>query len=521
MDDYDDSGGDDDGDDIARFEKQCADRARAQGLLLTEDHHDQGGISDDEVPVHNDRASGGRGPAPRFAPGVDSDMRQKCELLQEKLARKDAELAQVRNDLELVRSNDSGPSGDVGGELKQRLLDLTKKNRRLQVNQETQQTRIKQLEAELKAPREKAKKKADDAASAQMAAALGDGLEDWKSKYLTASNKLQEVRHEAQDLRAQLHRHRKVLLKELGSEDALVTALQVVDDPDAAQWRGRAAQISQLQRQVKELKDQLRRANPDDDAVEAAAGGTPVQAARAKKFNDAGVAEKERAGLAQAAEKRREEFNRLQEEADRLRSEQAEAKRKREALKSRNDLLETQIRELRAHVQTLVNKSTNDDELVQALRSQLARGPSGAVAGGAGSDEAEKLRREKAELQNQLERQAQIVLQLRQKSLAASCENGSMPIGPDASTDKRSLIERVRYLEAENTKQNEQIRLYRGQEYRLGRPLSNGRGCNSDDECSTEFCPQDGAYYDEGGYDDMLQNDTPYLMKVHNGISGT
>merc|ERR1712187_549548 len=105
------------------------------------------------------------------------------------------------------------------------------------------------------------------------------------------------------------------------------------------------------------------------------------------------------------------------------------------------------------------------------------------------------LRREKAELQTQLERQAQIVVQLRQKSLAASCESGAMRLGPDASVDERSLIERVRYLEAENSKQNEQIRLYRGQEARI-RPVSNGRCSNSDDEDST-FCPQDEAGYDD------------------------
>merc|ERR1719502_595935 len=89
------------------------------------------------------------------------------------------------------------------------------------------------------------------------------------------------------------------------------------------------------------------------------------------------VSEKDRAAVDKAAEKRREEFERLQEEADRLRTEQADAKRKREALKSRNGVLEGQLKELKAHVTSLVQKSDNDDELVSALRRQLGRsGPS-------------------------------------------------------------------------------------------------------------------------------------------------
>merc|ERR1719502_190539 len=167
------------------------------------------------------------------------------------------------------------------------------------------------------------------------------------------------------------------------------------------------------------------------------------------------VFEKDRAAVDKAAEKRREEFDRLQEEADRLRGEQAEAKRKREALKSRNGVLEAQLKELKAHVTTMVQKSENDDELVSALRRQLGRhGPSMQLEDI--SEDAENLRRENEELQAELERQAQVVLQLQQKSIAASCDAGSVRLGPrsvEPQTPTRQLSERVRFLEAENAKQ--------------------------------------------------------------------
>ncbi|CAE8584396.1 unnamed protein product [Polarella glacialis] len=401
----------------------------------------------------------GTGPAPKD----DSGWRQKCELLQEKLARREAELGQARNDLELLRSDGIGPN-DPGNELKQRLLDLTKKNRRFQVTCESQKVRLQQLEAEVKKPKEEARKQAEELVMQRASELMGDGLgnvEDWKKKYLVSSNKLQEVRHEAQELRAQLQKQRKVLLKEVGSEEALQQALAVADDPTANQWKGRAAQISQLQRQLRELREKVA-AGGDTGLTAAAVTMVPAAAAAAQPKVPA---------VSQAADKRREEFERLQEEVEKLRAEQAEAKSKQVALKSRAGLLESQLREMKANSQFLLRKSDDDDALVAAMRRQMGRrAEAGDVEeldeGGAAAAELEGLRQENEELQGQLERQAQIVVQLRQKSLAASCENGSVRLGPksaESSVSDRQLIDRVRFLEAENQKAGEHVRLLREQ----------------------------------------------------------
>lgn len=83
----------------------------------------------------------------------------------------------------------------------------------------------------------------------------------------------------------QLQRQKKVLLKELGGEEGIREAMAVADDPNALGWKGRAAQIAQLQRQLKDFK-----------------GSTPVVREEAAKSKAVG----------QAAEKRREEFEKLQ-----------------------------------------------------------------------------------------------------------------------------------------------------------------------------------------------------------------
>ena len=90
-------------------------------------------------------------------------------------------------------------------------------------------------------------------------------------------------------MRVTLQRQKKVLLKELGGEEGLREAMAVADDPNALGWKGRAAQIAQLQRQLKDFKG---------------APGTGSEKVREEK-------EKSKA-VGQAAEKRREEFEKLQ-----------------------------------------------------------------------------------------------------------------------------------------------------------------------------------------------------------------
>lgn len=115
---------------------------------------------------------------------------------------------------------------------------------------------------------------------------------------------------------------------------------------------------------------------------------------------------------------------------------------------------------MKTHVQSLVQKSDNDDCLVAALQQQLGRGnePTDNATGAIGT-----LRKENAELQAQVERQAQILQQLRQKSFTSTVDTGSARLGASTpSTPSGALVERVRYLEAENARQSEHIRLLRG-----------------------------------------------------------
>ena len=73
-------------DDIARFERQCAERARAEGALPEE-----GGSEDEDEQIKRKRLVTGSG-----QPQDINEWQEKCELLHDKLGRREGELAQVR-----------------------------------------------------------------------------------------------------------------------------------------------------------------------------------------------------------------------------------------------------------------------------------------------------------------------------------------------------------------------------------------------------------------------------------------
>jgi len=371
----------------------------------------------------------------------------------ERLSCMEAKVDQMNQDLDLVRN-------DGTNQLKQRLVDLTKKNRKLHVTTESQKSKIQQLESEFRGTHEGIHKRTEKNTQnhADMMQ-LNDGVDDLKSKYLVATKRLHDIKTELQELKLHLQRQKKALIMELGSEEATEKALTVVDDPHAVQWRGRATQLSQLQRQVRQFREQLSRPNAslqDDPGIAAVGDPTsePMLQHRQQKVKADPLGEK---AVAQAAEKRREEFEKHQEDAERLRREAADMRRRQDALRSRNTTLESQLRELKTGMQDLLRKRENDNLLVAAFQDQVCR--HGAASGGMMEDvESMTLQHESSELRGQLERQAQILVQLNKKNPTA--------VDPH-------IVERVRFLEAENARQQEQVRLLRERD--PGRPLSADR----------------------------------------------
>lgn len=334
------------------------------------------------------------------------------------------------------------------------------------VNNESLKSKVKELE-QVKRASDKEVQQQTLAALEEISPGLGE-LNEYKTKFLQASNKLQEVRGEMQELTATIQKQKKVLLKELGSDEAYQKAMKAANDPDATDWRGREAKISQLQRQVKDLRDQLRNASQDE-------GGPQLRERQAEHQHDGEMTlhpskadPKAQEKISDLASQRRAELEEAKKQVEQLKTECADLKKKHVGSKSRAGVLEDQVRQLKGNVQTLIAKSENDDSLVETLRRQLGRHGPASVGGDNKATEA--LQEENAELQSQVDRQAQIILSLKQQRLADAHKNGSVKLGPEGAADTSHIIERVRYLEAENAKQAEHLRLIESP--KDGRPCS-------------------------------------------------
>jgi len=328
---YGDNG--DDYNDIEEFERRCFGNPHVNYLSGAVDHDKdagEGSSSEEDEQINRARQL--------QAPQTAQQWQMKVRVLEEKMADKEQRINQLKEDLKQVSTDANQFAGDdIVADLKAKLIEQTKKNRRLQVTMETQKNKIEALE---RTPNAKSSK--------QEPLIIRDGGEEYKQKYLQSSNKLQETRHEMQELRALLHKQKKVLLKELGSQEDLDKALACADDPFSLQWQGRAAVIAQLQRQLKEATGNDQKAP------------VPEPPKRVQR------------PIMNMADQRRQEFDKLQENAKKLEDENKNLKLEKDGFKSRALNLEKTVRDLKGHVQVLIEKSENDDKLLQQKPSSEA-----------------------------------------------------------------------------------------------------------------------------------------------------
>mmetsp|Transcript_46878 Transcript_46878/g.106306 ORF Transcript_46878/g.106306 Transcript_46878/m.106306 type:complete len:502 (-) Transcript_46878:117-1622(-) len=429
-------------DDIEAFERNLKDR-NGHGAGVNFDVAEDEASSDDDV-IRQARAM--------RQPLSNADWQAKCDALELKLGQKEFELQRAHEEMDLLRQDMS--VGGIDNEVKQKLLELTKKNRRQTTTLETQKSKIRQLQTEVKKLSEGgAGKPAQDV---PLNVAHEFGMEDFRKKYLTASNKLQELRHEFQSLKVLAHRQKKVLLKELGTEEHIEKALAVVDDPVASSWKGRAVEIKQLKAQVSSLQQQCKQLKQSAGS----APGSPAGGAMPEVDESVEKMPKVSRDAGKAAEQRREKLDSLQAEVDQLKEAAEADKKRRTAQSSRNKILEDQVRELRNHVQTLVTKSEHDDELVEEIYKQL-RSVKGSANGRPDSGQPSE---EVQQLKSQVERQAAIIQALRNKTMSDVTTEGAIPIGKmqgDATAEE--LFKRARYLEVENQRQAELLSRLEGQ----------------------------------------------------------
>ncbi|XP_023440637.2 coiled-coil domain-containing protein 13 isoform X4 [Dasypus novemcinctus] len=302
------------------------------------------------------------------------------------LKERDFEIKHLKRKIEEDRFAFTGTAGAAGDVVATRIVELSKKNRVLMAESEGAKARVKQLTSRVQelerevrrsrawpppgaalqvaAGRLAAQRGADAGGRAPRAqAANGAGPETPEVKALqdrlAATNlRMSDLRNQIQTVKQELRVAQKVLASEVGED---VDIQQLLSRPGA--WRGRAQQILVLQSKVRELERQL--GQPRSRSAGATAEPAPLDP---RKLS---AQERNLLRLRNLEREKQEGWERLASERDALQRELEELRRKLEGAKSRNKVLASEVKTLRSQMGTLAEKGRHDDELIDALVSQL------------------------------------------------------------------------------------------------------------------------------------------------------
>ncbi|XP_069815412.1 coiled-coil domain-containing protein 13 isoform X2 [Dendropsophus ebraccatus] len=289
------------------------------------------------------------------------------------LKEKDFEIKHLRKKVEDNKIALAGTTGLAGDVAATKIVELSKKNRELTAEMESEKSKVRQLSNRVKAlerelqnsiPSEYSRKDSGNELKAPRSTDVtptdSSEVKALQEKLAAANLKLSEYRNQMQTTRQELKMAHKVLASEVG-EDVNISQLL----SSAGGWRGRAQQILALQGRVRELESQLGqgRAPASELSLEEEMLGISVPrrlAAQDKNLFRIRSVEKER----------KEALERLTGEHDTLKKEHEELKKKFDASKARNKSLSNDLKTLKMQMVTLLEKGKHDDELIDALLSQ-------------------------------------------------------------------------------------------------------------------------------------------------------
>jgi hypothetical protein len=242
----------------------------------------------------------------------------------------------------------------------QKIIDLAKKNRSLNVQVESLKSKLRKYELaerheskqQLAKDKEKEKEREREQLAMSMAMTMSEEKEkseadEWKQKYDSLFAKTNELQVSVSTLKQENMRIRGLLQREVGDDVDVMKLLK-----EETNWRGRAQQISLLK--AKLASGAALGANRPDTA-------STVSEQTVKDFVNAKEAS------------RFEELERLRGEVMAKDDEVRDLRAKTDGFKSRISNLESYSAGLKSKIQILLQKTENDDKLINTLREQLRR----------------------------------------------------------------------------------------------------------------------------------------------------
>ncbi|XP_067386511.1 coiled-coil domain-containing protein 13 isoform X4 [Emydura macquarii macquarii] len=288
---------------------------------------------------------------------------------------RDFEIRQLRKKLEEERLALKGISGLAGDVAATKIVELSKKNRELTAETESEKAKVKQLNNKVK---ELEKELQTAMGKIQSLGGNGSGIKQSTLRMmegnspespelkalqekLTAANfKVMEYRNQLQTTKQDLKMMQKLLSSEVG-EDVNIQNLLTT----SGTWRGRAQQILVLQGKVRELENQLgqskSRASMNNVDEEMLALTDP------RKLS---AQEKNLLRIRSLEKEKKEALEKLSGEHNTLQKDHEDVKKKLDASKARNKVLSSEMKTLKGQILTLLEKGKHDDELIDALLNQ-------------------------------------------------------------------------------------------------------------------------------------------------------
>nr|XP_023963185.1 coiled-coil domain-containing protein 13 isoform X5 [Chrysemys picta bellii] len=249
---------------------------------------------------------------------------------------RDFEIRQLQKKMEEERLALKGMSGLAGDVAATKIVELSKKNRELTAETESEKAKVKQLNNKVK---------------------------ELEKELQTALGKIQSLGGNDSGIKQSMLRRMEgnsLLASEVG-EDVNIQNLLTI----SGSWRGRAQQILVLQGKLRELENQLgqgkSRASVSNADEEMLALTDPQKlSAQEKNLLRIRSLEKEKK---EALEKLSGEHNTLQKDHE-------DVKKKLDASKARNKVLSNEVKALKGQILTLLEKGKHDDELIDALLNE-------------------------------------------------------------------------------------------------------------------------------------------------------
>eukprot|EP00802_Teleaulax_amphioxeia_P004057 Tamp_04061.p1 GENE.Tamp_04061~~Tamp_04061.p1 ORF type:complete len:621 (-),score=222.96 Tamp_04061:1585-3426(-) len=261
-----------------------------------------------------------------------------------------------------------------------------------------------------------------------------DRVKELTSKVAALNGQVNSQRLANERLKQENGKVKEALKRELG-DVPVDTALRALDGGGAgAGWTGRAQTISLLQSKIVELKRELAvsldaKLSPGGSpSANGAKPGAPLPPSPSKVQLDTAskVDAQHRREIDKIERERRQEAHALQDVLDKERADKAALKRKLDAAASRVSVLEKETRDLRDKMEVLLSKTDNDDQLIEALQTEMATMAKAIKA--SSRSRKDEAKREDADEQSQLQlqekssqiqRQHKIILSLRAELQAA------------------------------------------------------------------------------------------------------